>query len=157
MLSRLQPSIERYREYTQRQKDEDRQHKEEQERKEAEKREALVLEQKKYAEEGNTSLFGMLSSPPCGSSSSCLPWANVGNRRAAACALRERGHQPTASALPLSCAHQVYSRAWYYRPLVRARARPQLLTCAPYPPITQGLRKLAYFEWRRPRTQQLIL
>ncbi|ELR17747.1 RhoGAP domain containing protein [Acanthamoeba castellanii str. Neff] len=58
MLSRLQPSIERYREYTQRQKDEDRQHKEEQERKEAEKREALVLEQKKYAEEGNTSLFG---------------------------------------------------------------------------------------------------
>ncbi len=62
MLSRLQPSIERYREFTQRQKDEDRQQKEEQERQEAEKREALVLEQKKYAEEGNTSLFGMLNS-----------------------------------------------------------------------------------------------
>jgi hypothetical protein len=63
MLSRLQPSLERYREFTQKQMDEDRQQKEEQERKEAEKREALVLEQKKYAEEGNTSIFGTPTAP----------------------------------------------------------------------------------------------
>lgn len=58
MVNRLQPSLERYREVTRKQREEDRRQRDEQERKEAEKKEILILEQKKYAEEGNASIFG---------------------------------------------------------------------------------------------------